>query len=135
MGMISPPPSDSSFEAIDSDDLVRNISSLLMPTSGDPDLDSSEDDIEDMHLIQPSRSVASSTASLDLVSRVDALQKLNQDLGKKLIEAENTLQGRLNEHEFELEELHSKLEGAKNELSATKREEKELRAKEVCTMF
>ena len=72
-----------------------------------------------------------STVSLDMQERVDALQKVNADLGKKLIEAERTLQIRLSDHESELDDLHQRLETAKNELSATKREEKELRAKEV----
>lgn len=46
------------------------------------------------------------------------------------MEAERTLQIKLNEHDTELEEMQAKLEELKSELTATKREEKELRAKE-----
>jgi phage shock protein A len=77
------------------------------------------------------RSATSSTASLEPTERLDALQRINTDLSKKLIEAERTLQNRLTEHEMELEEMQSRLEEAKIELTATKKEEKELRAKEV----
>lgn len=134
MGMISPPPSDTSFDGLDSSELFDRISSLQMPKKDGDDEDEVPSDEERRRgLIEAPRSVVSSTtSSIDMQDRVEALQKLNMDLGKKLLEAENTLQNRLSEHESELEELHSKLEAAKNELSATKREEKELRAKEVC---
>lgn len=78
------------------------------------------------------RSTASSTASLEPTERLEALQRINTDLSKKLMEAERTLQNRLTEHEFELEEMQGRLEEAKTELTATKKEEKELRIKEVC---
>lgn len=63
--------------------------------------------------------------------RLDALQRMNTDLGRKLLEAERTLQNRLADHEQELEDMQMRLEEARSELSATKREEKDLRGKEV----
>ena len=51
------------------------------------------------------------------------------------MEAERTLQHKLSEHELELEELQSRLEEARSELAHTKREEKELRSKDVCFFF
>ena len=125
---MSPPPSDNSFD--DEQSFHEQISSLPMPFKGeDPDSDS---EVEDALLgLVMDRSAASSTASLDMEQRLDALQRLNTDLGRKLLEAERTLQNRLAEHEQELEDMQIRLEEARSELSATKREEKELRSKEV----
>jgi chromosome segregation ATPase len=64
------------------------------------------------------------------LERLDALQRVNADLAKKLVEAERTLQRKLADHEVDLEEMEARLEEAKSELSAAKREEKELRGKE-----
>lgn len=91
----------------------------------------SDSDGEEPSMLIYDRSAASSTVSLEPMERLEALQRINTDLSKKLIEAERTLQNRLTEHEIELEEMQGRLEEAKGELSATKKEEKELRAKEV----
>lgn len=100
-----------------------------MPSSA---LDSDSDDEQDSSLgLVLDRNIASSTASMEPLERLDALQRTNAELGRKLMEAERTLQNRLAEHESELEEMQSKLEEMRSELSATKREEKELRSKEV----
>lgn len=125
---MSPPPSDNSFDGEQS--FHDQISSLAMPRNGeDSDSDS---EVEDQLLgLVMDRSAASSTVSLDMEQRLDALQRLNTDLGRKLLEAERTLQNRLAEHEQELEDMQIRLEEARSELSATKREEKELRSKEV----
>ncbi|KAG2364561.1 hypothetical protein BDR07DRAFT_1482342 [Suillus spraguei] len=56
--------------------------------------------------------------------------KANAELGRKLIEAERTLENRLNEHDMDLDEMQGRLEELKSELISTKREEKELRTKE-----
>ncbi len=126
---MSPPPSDNSFD--DEQSFHEQISSLPMPFKGDDDSDS-DSEVEDALLgLVMDRSAASSTASLDMEQRLDALQRLNTDLGRKLLEAERTLQNRLAEHEQELEDMQIRLEEARSELSATKREEKELRSKEV----
>ncbi|KAI0749810.1 hypothetical protein C8Q80DRAFT_648387 [Daedaleopsis nitida] len=128
IGLMSPPPSDASFD--DETPFHEQISSLPMPRNGD-DSDSDDDIVAD-HLLGlvMDRSAASSTVSLDMQERIDALQRMNTDLGRKLLEAERTLQNRLADHEQELEEMQSRLEEARSELSATKREEKELRSKE-----
>jgi len=76
------------------------------------------------------RSTVSSTASMEPLERLEALQRVNSDLAKKLVGAERTLQRKLADHEAELEEMEARLEEAKSELSSAKREEKELRSKE-----
>ena len=101
-----------------------------MPTAASADSDSGSDNERDASLVLE-RNVVSSTASLEPLERLEALQRRNTDLGRKLMEAERTLQNRLADHESELEEMQGKLEEMRSELSATKREEKELRSKEV----
>lgn len=78
------------------------------------------------------RSAASSTVSMEPIERLEALQRINADLGRKLVDAEKTLQRKLSEHDAEVEDMQGRLEEMRSELSATKREEKELRSKEVC---
>lgn len=96
------------------------------------DSDSEDDDDADSSLgLVLDRSTASSTVSLEPMDRLDALQRANAELGRKLMDAERTLQNKLSDHESELEEMQGRLEEARIELSATKREEKELRSKEV----
>jgi chromosome segregation ATPase len=97
-----------------------------MPT--DSDSDESEDDSA-LGLVFD-RSTVSSTASMEPLERLEALQRVNSDLAKKLVEAERTLQRKLADHEADLEEMEARLEEAKSELSSAKREEKELRSKE-----
>lgn len=128
---MSPPPSDNSFDDDEIDFTTMRINSLPMPR-GDDDDDSDEDFETSLGLVMD-RSAASSTVSMDIQERIEALQKTNAELGRKLMEAENTLQKRMTDHELELEEMELRLEEAKAELSASKREEKELRTKEVCT--
>ncbi|PFH45209.1 hypothetical protein AMATHDRAFT_200766 [Amanita thiersii Skay4041] len=95
------------------------------------DLSGSSSDEEDSALgLVLDRTANASTVSLEPLERVDALQRANAELGRKLIEAESTLQRKLTEHEAELEEMQSKLDEMRTELVATKREEKELRSKE-----
>jgi len=96
--------------------------------SVDSDSDDSEDDSALGFVFD--RSTASSSASMEPLERLDALQRVNADLAKKLVDAERTLQRKLADHEVELEEMEARLEEAKSELSAAKREEKELRNKE-----
>lgn len=121
------------YEHDDDSTIMNTISSLPMPRSSDPDSDS---DGEDSALgLVMDRSAASSTVSLEPMERLEALQRANTELGRKLMDAERTLQNKLTEHESELEDMQSRLEEVKSELSATKREEKELRSKEVCLLF
>lgn len=77
------------------------------------------------------RNIFNSNASMEPLERLDALQRQNAELARKCMEAERTLQNRLAEHESELEEMQGRLEEMRSELGATKREEKELRSKEV----
>lgn len=100
-----------------------------MPSSA---IDSDSDDEQDSSLgLVMERNIVSSNASMEPLERLDALQRQNAELARKCMEAERTLQNRLGEHESELEEMQGKLEEMRSELSATKREEKELRSKEV----
>ncbi|KAI0671802.1 hypothetical protein C8Q78DRAFT_1189665 [Trametes maxima] len=127
-GLMSPPPSDTSFD--DERTFHDQINSLPLPRREDDDSDDDSEIEEALLGLVMDRSAASSTVSLDMQERLDALQKLNTDLGRKLVEAERTLQNRLADHEQELEEMQMRLEEVRSELSATKREEKELRSKE-----
>ncbi|KAH8100862.1 hypothetical protein BXZ70DRAFT_133219 [Cristinia sonorae] len=130
-GLMSPPPSDHSFDDDSIEYTSMRINSLPMPRGQEYDSDSDDDEAIATALgLVMDRSAASSTISLDMQERLEAMQKTNAELGRKLMEAENTLQRRLTEHEMELEEMQMRLEEAKTELNATKREEKELRAKE-----
>ncbi|KAL1949543.1 hypothetical protein VTO73DRAFT_8424 [Trametes versicolor] len=128
-GLMSPPPSDASFD--DERHFSEQISSLPLPRHSADDSDDDSDEIEEALLgLVMDRSAASSTVSLDMQGRLDALQRMNTDLGRKLLEAERTLQNRLADHEQELEDMQMRLEESRSELSATKREEKDLRGKE-----
>ncbi|KAJ7253443.1 hypothetical protein C8J57DRAFT_1659479 [Mycena rebaudengoi] len=101
--------------------LRQGLNSLPMP-SHNSDSDSDSDDGRVGDIVQD-RSAASST-------RVEALQRVNDDLARKLADVERTFQRKLAEQEAEFEDLQVKLEETRNELSAAKREEKELRIKE-----
>lgn len=102
-----------------------------MPRRGDDsDSDSGSDDERALGLVHE-RTITSSTMSLDLQERFEALQKVNEELRRKLVDAEETLQRKLSEHESDLESFQQRIEEMKAELSSTKRQEKELRAKEV----
>lgn len=113
------------------DAFINSISSLPMPRrSSDSGSDSDGEDESSLGLVLD-RSATSSTVSLEPLDRVDALQKANAELSRKLMEADRALQNKLMEHDNDLEEMQARLEELKSELTATKREEKELRAKEV----
>jgi len=100
-----------------------------MPRSSEGDSD--EENELDADLVHD-HATASSTVSMEIHERMEALQRNNEELGWKLMEAERTLQNKLMEHETELEETHLRLEELCSELSLSNREEKELRAKDVC---
>ncbi|TFK36663.1 hypothetical protein BDQ12DRAFT_706206 [Crucibulum laeve] len=117
-----------SFEYRNDDSFMGPISSLQILRPGS---DSDSDDEQDSSLgLVLDRVTVSSTASMEPSERLDALQRVNTELGRKLMDAERTLQNKLSEHESELEEMQSRLEEMRSELSSTKREEKELRSKE-----
>ncbi|KAH0584820.1 hypothetical protein H2248_008098 [Termitomyces sp. 'cryptogamus'] len=108
------------------DAFLKSVSSLPMPRGEDSD---PEDDDSSLGLVMD-RTTTSSTVSMETMDRVDVLQRANEELSRKLNDAEKTLQNKLSEHESELEEMQGRLEEMRSELNATKREEKELRSKE-----
>lgn len=75
-----------------------------------------------------------SIMSMEDQERMEALEKTNKELARKLLESDRMLHNRMTDHETELVEMESKIEELKAELSATKREEKELRGKEVSSL-
>lgn len=111
----------------DNDQFMHSISSLVMPHAEDSDSDG-----EDSALgLVMDRSTSSSTVSMEPMDRLDVLQRANTELSKKLMDAERTLQNKLAAHESELEDMQGRLDELEAELVSTKREEKELRTKEV----
>ncbi|KAI0342594.1 hypothetical protein BDW22DRAFT_1357031 [Trametopsis cervina] len=122
-GMMSPPPSDlseTSFDAAMRANLARR----------SEDSDSDGDDSEGDHTLDFRHSRESSTTSLNLQERLDAMHKVHDDLRRKLKEAEDNLQHRMADHEDELARMEQELETLKDELISTKKQEKELRSKE-----
>lgn len=107
---------------------VNEVSTLPMPRSSENESD--EEDELDSGLVHD-RTTTSSIISMEIHERMEALQRNNEELGRKLVDAERTLQNKLMEHETELEETHMRLEELRSELSLSNREEKELRAKDV----
>lgn len=106
---------------------ANDVSTLAMPRLS---TDSDDEEEIDASLV-PDRSTTSSTASMEKHERMEALQRKNEELGRRLMEVEKTLQNKLMEHDSELEETHMRLEELRSELSASNREEKELRSKDV----
>ncbi|KAF5349769.1 hypothetical protein D9758_010178 [Tetrapyrgos nigripes] len=119
------------YSSPDEAPLSSQISSLPMPRPHSGDSDSEDEFSSDLIPdLDHDRVSVASTASLEPMERLEALQKSNAEWQRKLRDAEKTLQNRMAEHEVELEELEGKLEELRSELSMAKREEKELRAKE-----
>lgn len=100
-----------------------------MPRS-EGDSDSDGEDESALGLVMD-RSSISSIASMSVDDRIELMEKVNKDLERKVAEAELTLMRKLADHEAELEEIQMRLEESKAELMAAKKEEKELRNKEV----
>lgn len=113
---------------------MKSVSSVRL-SRNDPGADTdsgSGSDGEDSNLgLVMDRTVTSSTVSMEPNERVEALQRVNTDLKKKLADAEMTLQNKLTQHELDLEDFQARVDELRSELSACKREEKELRSKEV----
>jgi chromosome segregation ATPase len=111
------------------DSFDNAVSSLPMPRG--PGSDSDEEDMDAGLGLVMDRSKTVSTVSMEITERLEALQRTNEDLSRKCIEAEKTLQRKIEEHELELDETHHRLEELRTELAASNREEKELRSKDV----
>ena len=105
-------------------------SSVPIPRASTSDSDD-EDEIDAGLILD--RNDASST-TLELHDRLDALQRNNEELSRKLLEAEKTLQDKLSNYDMELDEAQHKLEELRSELSASNREEKDLRTKDVSSI-
>jgi hypothetical protein len=139
----SPHDAHSQRDQYDDDSFEASLSSVIpMPdlrshshnSDSESDSDPDDDDPTLGFVHDRERSSASSMASMEPQERLEALQRANSEMARKLMEAERTLQNRLTAHESELEELENKLDEVKSELMAAKREEKELRAKEVSVL-
>ncbi|CAK5269566.1 unnamed protein product [Mycena citricolor] len=135
MGARSRPPSRGGNHRFDDADeydftLRQGLNSLPMPHANDDGSDSDDEHAGDMVI---PRSTTSSNVSLMPDEQMEALQRANADLMRKLAETERLMQRKLAEHEAEFEDLQFTLEETRNELSAAKREEKELRGKERST--
>lgn len=117
----------SAENSLDEMSFLSSISSLpISKHDGDSD---SDDEVENVLVYE--RSVVPSDASMDSQERVDVLNKTIDELRKKLIETEKGLNRKVNDLELELEEAQEKLEELKAELVAARKEEKELKSKEV----
>lgn len=116
------------------DSFERAISMVPMPRGSDSDPDSDEEEDPTMGLVVD-RSTANSMASMMPEDRIEALRKTNQDMARKLVDAEDRLRLQMEAHETDIEQMENKLEELRSELSSTKREEKELRSKEVSTFL
>lgn len=110
-----------------------SMSSILLPPRHreDDDSDSDGEDEDPTLGLVVDRSARSSLISMAPEDQLEALQKANSELVRKLRSVEHNMQNRLIDHETEIEELQNRLEELRSELSASKREEKELRGKEV----
>jgi seryl-tRNA synthetase len=114
-----------------------------MATESDPSLESSrygemsQDELEssfhDRFSSEPTSIFSSSTtASRD---RLEELERIHEETMKKLKELQRTLDQKMADHESEIEEMLAQKEEIESELASSKREEKELRLKDVRDIF
>lgn len=108
------------------------VNTLPMPGSSGSDDSDDDDAVESALGLVMDRSSITSIMSMTADDRIELMEKVNKDLDRKLKEAEVTLMRKLSEHEAELEDIQVRLEESKSELTAAKKEEKELKNKEVC---
>ena len=114
----SPPPSDLHSDN-DSDD--EN-----MHRDADPTIHSRDR----MHTISTTSLLATSSED-----RLEALQRANAELAKKLRDASRELEHKMSDHEGEVEEMQTRIEDLKSELAASRRDDKELRIKAVSEYY
>ncbi|CAE6456594.1 unnamed protein product [Rhizoctonia solani] len=103
--------------------------SLQFSSESDTEPEDADDD-NDENTHRYVRQALSSDASLEPQDVVEALQKTNAELSRKAAESERRMQNRLAERETEIADLEQQLDDLKAELSASRRDEKELRIKE-----
>ena len=108
----------------------EGVNSVPLPRF-DPDTANDSDEEDSFLGLVMGRDYRDSTASMDDIERLHALQRQNEELKRKRIESEEILHKKLSEHEADYAELQALLDTVRQELNATKREEKELRSKEV----
>ncbi|KAJ6578263.1 hypothetical protein B0H19DRAFT_577376 [Mycena capillaripes] len=114
-----------------SPDTSPSLSGSSMPRGNGSDSGQDMDDNGDAdEVIDHSAPAASSTVDMVPHERVEALERLNDDLTRQLADMEHMFQRKLTEQEAEFKDLQFKLEETRSELSAAKREEKELRSKD-----
>ncbi|KAF8323255.1 hypothetical protein DL93DRAFT_2223196 [Clavulina sp. PMI_390] len=115
----------------------RSTPSPDMDSSANPSLESSRydtlsnDDDEDAYSHDRFSSDRTSMFSINTNDRVDELERINSEQAKKLKEVQKTLEEKMSAHETEIEELMVQKEEIESELAASRREEKELRLKDV----
>ncbi|KAF9519695.1 hypothetical protein BS47DRAFT_1079712 [Hydnum rufescens UP504] len=107
------------------------------PSDMNSDPDSDEDNIHDrdadptIHSRDRIHSISTTSLVTSPEDRLEALQRANAELAKKLRDASRELEHKLSDHEGEIEEMQTRIEDLRYELAASKREEKELRLKAV----
>lgn len=99
------------------------------PVSPGEDLRQDEDEDYD-YTARLGRIDTKSSNSLVPEDRYESLARMNDELSRKLMDAERTLTSKLEASDLELADLESRLEEMRQELAAKNREEKELRAKD-----
>lgn len=85
-----------------------------------------------LHRLTSAPSFDSFDSATSADERIDELQKANAVLVKKLRESTRELEHKLSDHEAEVDELQNRIEELRGEVSAARREEKEMKVKEVC---
>lgn len=106
-------------------------------SSAGPSLESSrydtlsgDDDEVDYH--DSLSSDQTSMFSVNTSDRIDELERIREEQTKKLKEVQRTLEDKMATHELEMEEMLVQKEELEAELASSKRDEKELRLKDVC---
>ncbi|KAG8926942.1 hypothetical protein FRC02_008571 [Tulasnella sp. 418] len=113
----------------DPDDSTVSIDRLLNRSIDSDRHDGSDNEVSSILDVRTNASSFSSFTSPE--ERLDALQRVNSELNRKIQENERQFQRKLADMESEMEELQIKLEETKSELISTRKEEKDLRQKEV----
>jgi predicted RNase H-like nuclease (RuvC/YqgF family) len=108
-----------------------------LPSRRGPDEENDDEDDDDNDGVPIWHGRGLSNASMEDETLIQALKSANIELNKKLKEAEDTLERRIAEYDEELGELTNRIEDLKSELNSAKRDDKELRAKDVsvCVSF
>jgi len=101
-----------------------------MPTH-DSDSESENEDEETAMGRILTRSTASSTVSMEQSERLEALERHERELTRRLQESERTYQGKMATYEDEIAMLETRIEELKDEVAQHLRDEKDLRSKEV----